>query len=84
MLSVLSSAVLAILAQASSQPGATASAEPVNALDKIICKKTLETGSLIKGKKVCLSRRQWNKVAEEGRAIGQSMQDDNSRIIGDN
>ncbi len=84
MLSILSSAVLAILAQGSAASTATASAAPVDPLDKIVCKKTLETGSLIKGKKVCLSRRQWNKVAEEGRAIGQAMQDDNSRIIGAN
>jgi hypothetical protein len=84
MLSILSSAVFAILAQGSAQATATASAEPVDPLDKIVCKRTLETGSLIKGKKVCITRRQWNKVAEEGRAMGQEMQDANSRIVGNN
>jgi hypothetical protein len=59
-------------------------AEPASPLDKVTCKRTLETGSLIKGKKVCLTRREWNKIAENARAMGQQMQDDNSRIYIDN
>ena len=36
-----------------------------DAAEKKICKKTVDTGSFIKGKKVCLTRAQWNRVAEE-------------------
>jgi hypothetical protein len=76
----IASAIFTLMAQSAAPVAAKpASVDP---LEKIVCKRTLETGSLVKGKKVCLSKRQWNRVAEDGRAIGQEMQDSNSRIVG--
>jgi serine protease inhibitor ecotin len=76
---ILTSLAIALLASSSS---VAASGQPEDPLDKIVCKRSAETGSLIKGKKVCLTRREWNKIADNARAMGQQMQDDNSRIIG--
>lgn len=35
--------------------------------DKITCRRILETGSLIKGQKVCHTRAEWAKLADLGR-----------------
>lgn len=35
--------------------------------DKIVCRKILETGSLIKGERVCHTRAEWAKLADLGR-----------------
>jgi hypothetical protein len=39
-------------------PTDTPSAEPAN---KVICKKFVETGSLVRKKKICRTRADWNK-----------------------
>jgi hypothetical protein len=35
--------------------------------ERKICRKEIETGSLIKGKKICMTARQWQKVADANR-----------------
>lgn len=42
-------------------------AAPQDPLDKIVCRRILETGSLIKGQKVCNTRREWARLADLGR-----------------
>jgi hypothetical protein len=36
--------------------------------EKKICRKQVETGSLIKGKKICFTAKQWQKLADANRA----------------
>ena len=61
---------------------ATSAAEPVAAptlADKsqeIVCRKEKETGSLIKTKKTCHSRAQWQYIDETNQAQTRAMQDD--------
>lgn len=43
---------------------------------KVLCKKIAETGSLVKRTKVCLTRAQWNRSAENNRRYGEQLQDD--------
>jgi CO/xanthine dehydrogenase Mo-binding subunit len=43
---------------------------------KLICKKQLETGSLVKKKKTCLTAEQWKRVAEGSQAMTERMQDE--------
>lgn len=43
----------------------TASASPPE--QRKICRKQIETGSLIKGKKVCFTAKQWQKIADQNR-----------------
>ena len=35
--------------------------------EKKICRKQIETGSLIKGKKICYTSKQWQKLADANR-----------------
>jgi hypothetical protein len=35
--------------------------------EKKICRKQIETGSLIKGKKLCYTARQWQQIADNNR-----------------
>ena len=45
-----------------------APAAPVdNPETKKICRKEVETGSLIKGKKICMTAKQWQRVADANR-----------------
>lgn len=43
--------------------------------DKIVCKRIIETGSLVKGKRTCKTRAAWSRDAEEGRKKVQEIQD---------
>lgn len=49
--------------------------------EKIICKRVEETGSLVKVKKTCYTRMQWDRIAEAARANGQRMQSDHASGI---
>jgi hypothetical protein len=61
---------------------AASAAEPVPApplADKsqeIVCRKEKETGSLVKSKKTCHSRAQWQYIDETNQSQARSMQDD--------
>lgn len=35
--------------------------------ERKICRREVETGSLIKGKKVCMTAKQWEKIADANR-----------------
>jgi hypothetical protein len=35
--------------------------------EKKICRKQIETGSLVKGKKICMTAKQWDKLASTAR-----------------
>lgn len=71
---------LLLLSVAIAVCGAPVSAQTVKAAsndapkEKRICKRAAETGSFVKGKKVCLTRREWNSAAEKGQDVGRSMQ----------
>lgn len=43
------------------------SAEPQQPEEKLICERQVETGSRLKGKKVCKTKRQWEIDAAEAR-----------------
>ncbi|WP_156357910.1 hypothetical protein [Sphingomonas sp. Leaf62] len=46
---------------------------PAAATPNLICKRTLDTGSNVRGKKVCLTAKQWDQVARQGQETGRSM-----------
>lgn len=46
---------------------AAADAPAVKPEEKKICRKEVETGSLIKGRKVCYTAKQWQKLADASR-----------------
>lgn len=43
--------------------------------DKVVCKRLVETGSLVKGSRTCKTRAAWARDAEEGRKKVQEIQD---------
>jgi hypothetical protein len=60
----------AMLAMTSTAVAATRekSAKPANDPDKVICKRFVETGSLVKGTRTCKTRREWDREHENIRA----------------
>lgn len=60
---------------ASAPEPSTASQPAERPEDKKICRKQIETGSLVKGKKICYTARQWQKLADASR-------DDVERTVG--
>lgn len=39
-----------------------------NQEERKICRREVETGSLIKGKKICMTAKQWQKISDDNRA----------------
>ncbi|MBB5684656.1 hypothetical protein FHS49_000647 [Sphingobium boeckii] len=70
MLGLLALALLA--ASPSTDPAAPESAaeKASDAQDKVICKRFLETGSLVKGYRSCKTKREWERERENLRARG--------------
>ncbi|MFC3711461.1 hypothetical protein ACFOMD_02695 [Sphingoaurantiacus capsulatus] len=56
------------------EPVTTAAAAPLND-NEIICRKTLETGSLVRKTKQCFTRAEWDKIAAANRQGNQKTAD---------
>ncbi len=69
MKKIVSFSVLAAFAMVATGGAAIAAdpAKPALSDDKVVCKKSVDTGSLIRGKKRCMTRKQWNELAEATR-----------------
>ena len=50
--------------------------------DKMICKKQLETGTLAKYTKTCLTKAEWARLRDKSQALGQSLRDRNYSSCG--
>ncbi len=50
--------------------------------NKVVCKRMVETGSLVKGSRTCKTKQTWQREAEAARRMGQEMQD--SSLINSN
>jgi hypothetical protein len=64
--------LLLALAAADPQAGAVGKADvgerSADARDKVLCKKFLETGSLVKGTRICKTKAEWEKDRDNARA----------------
>lgn len=73
MFKVTSIAVLAVLATpALANPVAAKGSEPTT--ERKICKKEIETGSLVKGRKICMTAREWARATEDAQKQTSEMQ----------
>lgn len=63
LLGLVTGLMLAAAPAAAAAP--TAQTEPP--AEKKICRKQIETGSLIKGKRICYTAKQWQKLADNSR-----------------
>jgi len=66
-------------AAASETAGATNAnpAVPPPEGEKLICRKQVETGSLVKGKRTCMTRAEWGKLGDAARDGGQYLIEQN-------
>ena len=57
-------------------PAATAPAKPVvnNSMDQIECRRLVETGSLLGGKRVCATRQEWLDASRDARTMTEQSQ----------
>lgn len=65
-------------AQTPAAAPAAAPAAPPAAVDKsqeIVCKREKETGSLVKARKTCLTRRQWAYVQDMNQEVARQLND---------
>lgn len=67
----------ATASQAASAPPTAASTPAVPTGEKLICRKQIETGSLVRGKKTCMTRAEWAKVGDAARDGGQYLLEQN-------
>ena len=68
---------LAMMADAAATAPATAAA--IDPMEKVICRRTYETGSLVKSKRVCLTKREWVLADEKGRKFAEDVVRDGNR-----
>jgi hypothetical protein len=74
---MLIGAVGLCLTGAAAAADTTGAAQASNAVDddRLICRKTLETGSLVRKKKECFTKREWDALAEAHRRGNQKLFD---------
>ncbi len=85
----LAAAMLATAAMAAdpapvSAPAAVATPTAAkDSMDEMVCRKSPETGSLVKSKKTCHTRGQWAYIEDQNQALGRALVDDSrGRISG--
>ena len=75
---------LAMAAPALAQSAKPAAAQPGADKDKVICRREVPIGSLIATRKMCLTKEQWQKRADDGNAIARSLVEDSAGACGQN
>ena len=70
-----------LLAQAAAVAPATASPTPFKKTDdaKILCRMVSPTGTRVGSERVCLPKREWQRMWDESRSTTSSMQDHQSK-----
>jgi hypothetical protein len=58
---------------------AATTAAPVDPMEKVICRRFTETGSLAKTKRVCLTKREWVAADEKGRKFAEEVVRDGNK-----
>jgi hypothetical protein len=66
LLGVVTGLLLATAPDAAATP-TTPSAAPQQPEEKKICRREVETGSLIKGTKICMTAKQWQRISDANR-----------------
>jgi hypothetical protein len=82
---IVIAALLAISAAgtvyAAEQPNAP---KPGENKDPLICKREVPVGSLIATRKVCLTKKEWQKRADDGNATARGLVEDGASACGQN
>jgi hypothetical protein len=67
--------VLSTGAAGAAETAGAAQAANATGDDRIICRKTAEVGSLVKRKKECFTKREWDQIAEAHQRGAKKLQD---------
>ena len=77
-------AILAAQPALAAEPAAKPGAAPVDRSQEIVCRRDVETGSLVKAKKTCHTRAQWQYIDDMNQQFGRQLVDDIRRRPGSN
>jgi uncharacterized ferredoxin-like protein len=72
---MIGSAALFVAVMMAEATASAPAAKPVDPLDKVVCHREMETGSLTRVRKECRTRREWSKIADEVRRDAQTMRE---------
>lgn len=75
---MIGSTSLFIVAMMADATATTPPAKPVDPLDKVVCHRELETGSLTRVLKECRTRREWSELADAVRRDAQTLRERSS------
>lgn len=67
-------AALALIAAGPAFASPTAAADAQAKADKVVCKRIVETGSLVRGSRICKTRRAWDSEGQAARKQTHDMQ----------
>lgn len=67
------SVILAAASLSFSVSAVASEAQPAPVKEKLICKRTAETGSLVKAKRECLTKAQWSRKSEHAKTETERM-----------
>jgi hypothetical protein len=76
---IVSTGLLALAIMADAATAAATTAAPVDPMEKVICRRFTETGSLAKTKRVCLTKREWVAADEKGRKFAEEVVRDGNK-----
>jgi predicted secreted protein len=75
--------VLIAAAAAAAEPPVSSPASSAEK-DKLICKREVPVGSLIATRKMCLTKAEWQKRADQGNALARGLVEDSAGACGAN
>ena len=78
---IVSTGLLALAMMADAAASAQTTAAPADPMEKVVCRRFTETGSLTKAKRVCLTKREWILADEKGRGLAEKMVTDGNKGI---
>lgn len=78
---IISTGFLALAMMADAAATAPAAAAPIDPMEKVVCRRFTETGSLAKTKRVCLTKREWVLADEKGRGLAEKLVADGNKGV---
>jgi hypothetical protein len=72
---IASIGLLALAMMADASTAAPRADAPVDPMEKVVCRRYVETGSLVRSKRVCRTKRDWVNVDQQGRKLAEDIYD---------
>jgi hypothetical protein len=76
---IVSTSLLALAMMADAATTAPTTAAPAHPMEKVVCRRFTETGSLARTKRVCLTKREWVAADEKGRKFAEEVVRDGNK-----